>query len=377
MRWLVVGGGTAGCVVAARLSDVAHDHVTLLEAGDADGRRSMGASSLADLAVDGAVWPILQPYVQGRGLGGSSRVNGAVISGDGLDLLPADTVGDAELGPVDRALSAAAPDARPAVLARRGGRLLSAADIFLAPALDRSNLEVVSGAEARSVRFDGRRAVGVTLGDGTTLDADVVVLCAGAVHSPALLMRSGVEGSGLGEFADHPSRVIDLLLEHTAVVDVDHLVTGAVLRRDGTEIVPLNHVGSGAPGRGALIVGALGSRRGGRVTIDGDGDVRLSFDPLGDDDAAALGQAVNLAINLLDSPPFRGVVAGWRISDGVGYFHAAGSCRSIVDAAGAVVGYEGLYVADSSILELPASGLYAPTVALASRLASSLAAPTG
>lgn len=381
MRWLVVGGGTAGCVVAARLSAVAADHVTLLEAGDADGRRSTGASSLADLAVDGAVWPTLQPYVQGRGLGGSSRVNGAVISGDGLDLLPADTVGDGELGPVDRALSAAASDTRPAVLARRGGRLLSAADVFLAPALDRSNLEVVSDAEVRSVRFDGRRAVGVTLGDGTTLDADAVVMCAGAVHSPALLMRSGVEGPGLGEFADHPSRVIDLLLEHAAVVDVDHLVTGAVLRRDRAEIVPLNHVGAGAPGRGALIVGALGSRRGGRVTIDGDsdgdGDVRLSFDPLGDDDAAALGQAVNLAINLLDSPPFRGVVAGWRISDGVGYFHAAGSCRSIVDAAGAVVGCEALYVADSSILELPASGLYAPTVALASRLASSLAAPTG
>lgn len=370
-RWLVVGGGTAGCVVAARLSDVATNHVTLVEAGDGQGGRLDGASSLADLAVASGVWPSLQAYVQGRGLGGSSRVNGAVLSGDGLDLLPADTVTDAELGPVDRALLAASPDARPAVLARRQGRLLSAHDIYLAPVRERTNLDVVSGAEVRAIRFDGSRAVGVTLADGGVIDADAVVVCAGAVHSPVLLMRSGVVAPGMGEFADHPSRVIDLLLDPSAVVGDDRLVTGAVLRRSGTEIVPLNHVGAGAPGRGALVVGALRHRRRGRVTIDG--DVRLSFDPLDPDDATALGEAVTLAVNLLDSRPFRGVVAGWRITDAVGYFHAAGSCRAVVDTDGAVAGHEGLYVADSSALELPASGLYAPTVALASRVASTLA----
>lgn len=377
MRWLVVGGGTAGCVVAARLSRVATNHVTLLEAGDGDGGRRAGPSSLADLAVDGAAWPSVQPYVQGRGLGGSSRINGAVLSGDGLDLLPADAVNEAEFGPLDRALLAAAPDARPAVLARRDGRLLSAADVFLAPVRDRPNLDVATAAEAGSVRFEGGRAVGLTLVDGTVFDADAVVLCTGAVHSPALLWRSGIAAPGLGEFADHPSRVLDLVLEPAAVIDPDRLVTGAVLRRAGAEIVPLNHVGPGAPGRGALVVGAIGSRRHGRVTIDDDGGVGLSFDPLAAEDAGTLGEAVNLAINLLDSAPFRGIVAGWRISDAVGYFHAAGSCRSVVDPAGKVVGRDGLYVADSSTLALPVSGLYAPTVAQASRLAASLAASAG
>lgn len=369
MRWLVVGGGTAGCVVAAALSDVASDHVTLLEAGGGDGRRLTGASSLADLAVDGAVWADVRPYVQGRGVGGSSRINGAVLSGDGIDLLPSETATDAELGPIDRALLAAAQDARPAVLARRGGRLLSAADIFLAPVRDRPNVEVVDGAEVRSVRFDGRRAVGVTLADGSTVDGDAVVLSAGAVRSPVLLMRSGVEAPGLGDLTDHPSRVVDLALEDTAIVGTEQLVTGAVLRRTGAEIVSLNHVGAGAPGRGALAVGVLGHRRHGRVTVDADGEVRLWFDPLDADAAGALGDAVNLAINLIDTRPFRGVVAGWRISDGVGYFHATSSCRSVVDHAGAVSGREGLFVADSSTLELPASGLYAPTVAHASRVA--------
>jgi len=75
------------------------------------------------------------------------------------------------------------------------GRLrISTAIGYLAAARHRPNLEIVAGATVRRVLFDGRRRVaGVELdGDGRRLEADLVVLCAGAVHTPGILVRSGI-----------------------------------------------------------------------------------------------------------------------------------------------------------------------------------------
>ncbi|MEX1148171.1 MAG: GMC family oxidoreductase N-terminal domain-containing protein, partial [Sphingomonadales bacterium] len=76
------------------------------------------------------------------------------------------------------------------------GRRQSAATAFLKPALKRPNLTVVTGVAVDRVLFDGRRAVGITgsrVGEAVEYRAErEVILCAGALSSPAILQRSGV-----------------------------------------------------------------------------------------------------------------------------------------------------------------------------------------
>src|SRR3954451_1183931 len=77
-----------------------------------------------------------------------------------------------------------------------GGRRQSAADAYLHPAAGRPNLEIVTGARALGLLFDGDRCAGVRYArDGEVIELRVageVVVCAGAVDSPALLLRSGI-----------------------------------------------------------------------------------------------------------------------------------------------------------------------------------------
>ena len=76
-------------------------------------------------------------------------------------------------------------------------RRCSAADAFLRPALGRPNLTVRTGAAVRRVLLSGDRAVGVELAGGERISAAAeVVLAAGALASPALLLRSGVGPAG-------------------------------------------------------------------------------------------------------------------------------------------------------------------------------------
>jgi len=76
------------------------------------------------------------------------------------------------------------------------GRRSSAAVAFLAPVLDSEGLEVRSGVTAQRLRFDGERCVGVEVehhGEREVLFADAeVVVCAGAIESPKLLLLSGI-----------------------------------------------------------------------------------------------------------------------------------------------------------------------------------------
>ncbi|MEV6981234.1 GMC family oxidoreductase N-terminal domain-containing protein [Sphaerisporangium sp. NPDC051017] len=74
------------------------------------------------------------------------------------------------------------------------GRRWSAADAYLRPAMSRPNLTVLTAAEARRVLLDGTgRATGVEYGEGRRVTAGrEVIVTAGAVGSPRLLMRSGI-----------------------------------------------------------------------------------------------------------------------------------------------------------------------------------------
>jgi choline dehydrogenase-like flavoprotein len=78
----------------------------------------------------------------------------------------------------------------------RNGERFSAAKAYLTPHLSRPNLTVMTGAQATRIRFEGQRAVGVEVrvgGAERTLTATrEVLLAAGALQSPQLLMLSGV-----------------------------------------------------------------------------------------------------------------------------------------------------------------------------------------
>ncbi|AQZ62554.1 hypothetical protein BKM31_14780 [[Actinomadura] parvosata subsp. kistnae] len=74
----------------------------------------------------------------------------------------------------------------------RDGRRHSVVDGYLAPARGRDNLTVATGHQVTGVLWDGVRAVGVRVGDTEIRARSGVVLCAGALRSPQLLLLSGV-----------------------------------------------------------------------------------------------------------------------------------------------------------------------------------------
>jgi choline dehydrogenase len=95
---------------------------------------------------------------------------------------------------------------------QKDGKRHSAADAYLKPVLDRSNLTATTGAQVTRIRFDGREAVGVDYvqdGAGSTESVDAseeVILSAGAINSPQLLMLSGVGPAD--HLADHDISVV-------------------------------------------------------------------------------------------------------------------------------------------------------------------------
>ena len=261
--YVIVGGGTAGCVLANRLSADGRTRVALLEAGPEDHSRwiRMPAGVVKLFTHPRLVWPYeTDPEPQlserrlywprGKVLGGTSSINGmtyvrgqpqdcdawAAIAGAQWSfdaVLPCfRRIEDHPLGPSHwhgrggpvqigtvtyrHAASIAFHAAMVAVgvpdnpdyngetqdgvsfnqVMMHDGRRVSAASAYLAPARNRANLRVVTGARVHRIVFDRQRATGVVFDQrGTRGHAHAsreVILCAGTIASPELLMRSGV-----------------------------------------------------------------------------------------------------------------------------------------------------------------------------------------
>jgi choline dehydrogenase len=95
-----------------------------------------------------------------------------------------------------------AEGAGPSPVCRRGHRRISAANTFIDPIRNLTNFTLMSASQVDKVLFSGRRACGVLLVGGKTIEASQeVIICAGAIFSPAILQRSGVG----------PSRLLELL----------------------------------------------------------------------------------------------------------------------------------------------------------------------
>jgi choline dehydrogenase len=108
----------------------------------------------------------------------------------------------------------------------RAGRRVSAAAAFLKPIQDRSNLKLITGTQVERLRIDNRRCTGVeTVIQGERVLAAAareVVLCAGAVNSPQILMLSGIGGAaqlaamGIAPVLDRPA-VGENLQDHLGI----------------------------------------------------------------------------------------------------------------------------------------------------------------
>jgi choline dehydrogenase-like flavoprotein len=245
--YVVVGGGTAGAVVAARLCQRSSASVCLLEAGpggrDVPGIRDMrrweallGSEYDFDFAIEPEAGGNAQlRYAAGRVLGGSSALNTsfAFVAPDS-DLrgwerrgatgwgpegtreafarvrraLPAQVT--ATPHPASRAFLEAAHEAgHPLVehggtelragagwmpLSARGTRRTSSADAYLHPLARRApGLSLRLATPARRIVIDGNgRAVGLEAGDSTIGAREEVIVCCGAINTPKLLMLSGI-----------------------------------------------------------------------------------------------------------------------------------------------------------------------------------------
>ncbi|GHE41588.1 putative GMC-type oxidoreductase [Streptosporangium violaceochromogenes] len=293
--YVIVGAGSAGCVLANRLSADPATTVILIEAGGADDRFEIrlpaGFAKLFKTRYDWDYTTVRQAgmsgrrlyWPRGRMLGGSSSMNAQMwVRGhradyDGWDVpgwsyeevLPYfrraerrtgsnhggvyGTAGPIHISELRSPNPATAMFLRaceelgltrlaelngpcnegcsPTPVTQHRGRRCSSADAYLRPAAKRPNLTVLTSAQARRVLIEETRAVGVEYGDvagrrGVVRARREVLLSAGAIGSPHLLMLSGV-GAADELLAEGVEPVHDLPQVGRNLQD--HLASGIVL----------------------------------------------------------------------------------------------------------------------------------------------------
>jgi len=499
--YVIVGAGSAGCVVARRLVDGTDATVLLLEAGGT----GEGVASLSSppqwvenlgSPYDWAYRYEPSPHVAGRSiplalgkvLGGSGSINAMVWTrGHRADydgwaeagnpfwdfdsVLPLfkqseDWEGGASAfrgagGPIHvecardlHPVAAAFIDAGrscgmpylddlnvpepegvgPMNLNIKGGRRCSPADAYLRPVMGNRNLTVLTEAPAVKLTLTGTRCTGVEfLLDGELCSVGAsreVILCAGAIHTPRLLLLSGV-----GPHADLEHLGIETVIDLPGVGRnlQDHLwIRGLCFEAKHPLPAPNSNLGGSAcfwksrpaldrpdlmalPVQAPLVSDEIAARyaippnafaifpclvrprsRGYLRLRTADPNSPLEIQPnflVEPVDVDALAACVELALDLGSQPAYRDLIKRWIVPPGrmsredtvefvrrscTGYLHPVGTCamglgpEAVVDAELRVRDVLGLRIADASVMPtIPSANTNAPSIMIgefASRL---------
>ncbi len=417
---VVVGAGSAGVVVASRLAADPSISVLLLESGSA-----LGGSSLRNYMVGMTGMHDDYEWERDFGCAGwnwSAARKTFVAMPDSLHAVQPGEAGQVDVALVEAAVAAGVP--RVEQLARdtqtsrgagfcsltmSGGVRHSVLETYFAPLGNRPNLAVRVNALVESVVMDATRAVGVRLAGGECIEARGVVLCAGALATPVLLRRSGIDRPGIGTgLQDHPSIAITLALQrrqHSAIRIGANVRMSSQKGNADIHVLSLNETDESGM-FGALIAGVMRVHSRGEVKYDSiTGTGIAMFNQLSDErDKEAMRDVVRFTYALASSQSVSSI-AGSLLSDANGtsaqwigdatdseiddwalrqvgaYSHAACSCAmgnsrddmAVVNERAEVIDYQDLWLCDASILPtLPRANTHLPVVMVANRVSEML-----
>ena len=402
---VVIGGGTSGCTVAALLAATTTREIVLIESGNVsthdDEPRFMDVISEENTPpfamvrlVEGG---IAVPYAQANVLGGGSAINGMILSGEP----PASVEGLTrlakvdEMGSVSRALLAAG--GAPSRLWWNGGRWNPGRAVQ--HLVEEGRVSIV---KQDAVLLTGDSdAVHEVHTEDSVIEADHVVMCAGAIATPMLLLSSGMGAInpqiGVG-LQDHPTIAFTMarLDSDRGVFDASVHLKG-VTNSGGRFIALAYERVSREVSSDALITVSLMSPTS-RGTISMlDGEVSVSMNMLSTRaDIDGMRESVRELVRICNSPSVqrttRSIVVddrGARLQDleGLGELeldqwirghlsfvsHASSSCSSAIDADGGLRGFANVTIADASGLPTVPSETPAASVTIeATRIGRSL-----
>jgi choline dehydrogenase len=413
---VVAGGGTAGCVLAARLSEDGSRSVCLVEAGPDYGPHDAGR--WPDDLLDGTRLAFSHSWetdrddrsqLRARVLGGCSAHNACVVLrgarpdydwGYGWSysvlepyferaeaMLRVRVLTGDELTPWHAAWADAAGDGvilHPVNMV--GDVRWNAAFAYVDPARARPNLTIL--ADTLADRIDGD----TLLTDRGPIRARAIVLAAGAYGSPAILLRSGL-GPPVGEnLRDHVGAGIGWEPTRKLVDEVEALPMAQITicrSEGGLFLFPALDDG---PEISAAAF-AMKPRSTGRIRLNADDpraplaiDHGFLSDPA---DAEVVAEGIDVLRELAASPEVKPYAAReLRPGPDVpaleharaarrGFFHPVGTCALgvVAESDGRVRELDGVYVADASFVpELPRANTNLTVAAVAERLAEAIAA---